>query len=133
VQQQLEHLLLVDRGILAWLHAVAKGMMASDGPGSLTWPGRLVIRTGFIPRGKGRAPDRSRPEAMALPALQSGFVEVRAEAEALADLLPTLAADACTRRHPALGYFTPPQWLRFAHVHHRHHRKIIRDIVKATQ
>lgn len=133
VQQQLEHLLLTDRVILAWLRAVAKGMMASDGPGGPTWRGHLVIGTGFIPRGKGRAPDVTRPDGMELPAIQSGFAEVRDEAESLADLLSTLAADSCTRRHPALGYFTPSQWLRFAMVHHRHHRKIIRDILKATR
>ena len=132
MQQQLEHLLLVDRSILVWLRAVAKGLIASDGPGGPTWRGHLVVRTGFIPRGKGRAPDVTRPEDMELPALQSGFADVRQEAAALADLLPTLAVDPCTRRHPALGYFTPPQWLRFVYVHHRHHRKIIRDIVKAT-
>jgi hypothetical protein len=133
IGQQLEHLLLTDRVILAWLHAVAKGMMASDGPGGPTWRGHLVIGTGFIPRGKGRAPDVTRPDGMELPAIRSGFAEVQDEAESLADLLPTLAADSCTRRHPALGYFTPPQWLRFAQVHHRHHRKIIRDILKATR
>lgn len=133
IGQQLEHLLLTDRVILAWLHAVAKGMMASDGPGGPTWRGQVVIRAGFIPRGKGRAPDVTRPDGMELPAIRSGFAEVQDEAEALADLLPTLAADSCTRRHPALGYFTPPRWLRFAQVHHRHHGKIIRDILKATR
>ncbi len=117
VQQQLEHLLRVDRHILTWLHAVAN----------------LVIRTGFIPRGKARAPDVAKPDGLELPAIQSGFAEVRDEATALADLLATIAADPCTRKHYVLGYFTPPQWLRFAHVHHHHHDKIIRDILKATR
>ena len=133
VQQQLEHLLLTDRVVLAWLHAVAKGMIASDGLGGPTLRGRVVIGTGFILRGKGRAPDVTRPDGMELPAIRSGLLEAQDQAKALADLLPTLAADSCTRRHPALGYFTPPQWLRFAHVHHRHHGKIIRDILKATR
>jgi len=133
VQQQLEHLLLVDRRILAWLHAVAKGMMASDGSRGATLRGHLVIRTGFIPRGKARAPDVARPDDLELPAIQSGFAEVRDEAAALADLLPTIAADPCTRKHHVLGYLTPQQWLRFAYVHHHHHNKIIRDILKATR
>lgn len=133
VQQQLEHLLLTDRVILAWLHAVAKGMIASDGLGGPTWRGHVVIGIGFIPRGKGRAPDVTRPDGMELPTIRSGFGEVQDQVKALADLLPTLAADSCTRRHPALGYFTPPRWLRFAQVHHRHHGKIIRDILKATR
>lgn len=133
VQHQLEHLLLTDRVILAWLHAVAKGMMASDGLGGPTWRGHVVIGIGFIPRGKGRAPDVTRPDGMELPTIRSGFGEVQDQVKALADLLPTLAADSCTRRHPALGYFTPPRWLRFAQVHHRHHGKIIRDILKATR
>jgi len=133
VQQQLEHLLRVDRHILTWLHAVAKGMMASDGSRGPTLRGHLVIRTGFIPRGKARAPDVAKPDGLELPAIQSGFAEVRDEATALADLLATIAADPCTRKHYVLGYFTPPQWLRFAHVHHHHHDKIIRDILKATR
>jgi hypothetical protein len=125
-------MLLVDRGILAWLHAVAKGMMASDGPGRPTFRGHLVIRTGFIPRGKGRAPDIAKPSGLELSLVQSGFAEVRDEADALTDLLPAISADPCTRKHHLLGFFTPRQWLRFAHVHSHHHYKIIRDILKAT-
>jgi hypothetical protein len=133
VQQQLEHVLLVDRTILTWLHAVAKGTMGTDGPGTPTFPGRLVMRTGFIPRGRGRAPDYTLPEGMDLPAIHSGLIEMKGEAEALADALDTLATDRTTRRHPMLGHYTPAQWLRFAHVHHRHHDRIIRDILKATR
>ena len=39
--------------------------------------------------------------------------------------------DACLHTHPhhVLGHFTPAEWLRFLHLHHRHHDAIIRDIL----
>lgn len=132
VQLQLEHLLLADRFIVAWLHGVAKGMMATDGPARLTIPGRMVLITGFIPRGKGRAPDFTRPEGLELSTIGSGFSEVRNETVELAKCLDGLAVDPTTRRHPVLGLLTPPQWIRFAHVHHRHHDKIIGTILAAN-
>lgn len=133
VQQQLEHLLQTDRSILGWLHTVADGSAVSDGIGSPTMPGRVVMTLGIIPRGRGRAPDFTRPQGIDPAAIEAGFAEVRARTEALTDHLPALATDRRTLKHPALGYYTAAQWLRFAQIHHRHHGNIIRDILKATR
>ena len=46
------------------------------------------------------------------------------------DALLTLSAYAHVAPHPALGSFTPAQWLRFIDIHTHHHFKIIRDIKK---
>ena len=34
--------------------------------------------------------------------------------------------------HPFLGMMTGREWLRFIYVHNKHHLKIIREIIDAT-
>lgn len=133
VSLQVEHLMRTDASVVSWLHATARNMVASDGPGQPNLTGRLVLLTGFIPRGKARAPDFTRPEALDGPALRDGLADVRQRAGGLSDVLDSLANEQATRRHPILGHFTPPRWFRFAVVHHRHHQKIIRDILESPE
>jgi hypothetical protein len=64
--------------------------------------------------------------------LTRGFAEARAGVAALQPRLSELGRIDSTRAHPILGHFNPTQWLRFSGVHHRHHRKIIRDILKVS-
>lgn len=127
----LEHLLLSDRAIVGWLERAAAGD-ASREPGGPSWRGRLVLWTGFIPRGAGRAPDFTVPEGLSRERVEEGFRRLRVRVDGLGARLPTLAAARATMRHPALGTFTSAQWLRFAGVHHAHHEKIIRDVLRAS-
>ena len=88
----------------------------------------MVLTTGLIPRGRGRAPAPFVPTGIKPAAVLAGLEEV---AERFADLRPKLATidkATWTVRHPILGHFRPAQWLRFVAVHHRHHDKIIEDI-----
>lgn len=134
VANHLEHLLLADRWMFGWIESVV-GAEASDESadpsGSPSPLGYVVLSTGFIPRGRGRAPDRTCPSDLAVSEILAGFRELRAQVEALEPRLGEVDALALTREHPVLGRFTPARWLRFAHVHHAHHEKIVRDILSA--
>ncbi len=135
VQQHLEHLLLTDA-------AIAEGLengLASPEPagkqvpsvrgGGPTAIGHLILWTGRIPRGRAQAPDFVEPQGMERELIVAGLVATRARLEALGARLEELRRLDATIAHPMLGEFTAARWLRFAHVHHRHHRRIIDDIL----
>lgn len=130
VAEQIEHLRRSDLTILR-----AIGDLDPEGPvaGSPTLVGRLVLLTGFIPRGKGKAPGATRPIEVDLAALPDDLDDLRRQFTALDERVDDLAASRATIRHPALGHFTAAQMLVFAAIHHHHHRKIIRDILRARQ
>ena len=107
------------------------GTVVSDPPGRPTVPGYLVLTLGFIPRGKGRAPDGTTPEGRSRFELIDRYAEVEGLAQELRDGLSDIAGHPSVRRHPLLGCFTARQWLAFADIHHRHHQKIIVDILGA--
>jgi hypothetical protein len=130
VHQHLEHLWRADAEIVGWLARVREGAVASDGPGS-TIAGAVVLWLGMIPRGKGRAPQFTRPAGSQLQEIVAGFQAVRQDVEILGGALDRLAAATTTRRHPLLGCYTAAQWLRFIHVHHVHHRRIIEEVCAA--
>lgn len=133
VGQHLEHLLLSDRRILSWVESVAaeEGSVGNAGEaGAASWRGRLVLLTGFIPRGRGEAPDGTRPSGRDREAVERGLREMAALAARLGSRLEPLAASPARLPHPVLGAFTAAQWLRFAGVHHHHHEKIVRKILR---
>jgi hypothetical protein len=134
VGEQLEHLLLADRRMLDGIERVLQASADGDPPparGRPTLVGSVILWTGLIPRGRAKAPESTEPGGMTAPDLAVGFAEARVGVEALQSRLSELGRIASTRAHPILGHFTPTQWLRFSGVHHRHHRKIIRDILRA--
>ncbi len=148
VANHLEHLLKADRWIIGWIESVVAGRSqpggepsepgddasdpSADEHGRPSAVGYLVLSTGFIPRGRGRAPERSHPSGLTTPEILAGFRQVRAQVEALEPRLGEVDAAAITLDHPMLGQFTPAHWLRFADVHHVHHDKIVRDILAAV-
>lgn len=134
VGDHLEHLLLADRSIVRVLEsAVGRSPRRADaGPGRPTLRGYLVLWTGFIPRGAGRAPDRTRPAGQPRESVHEQLVDERRRVAHLAADFPRLAAARDTFPHPALGRFTPARWLRFAAIHHAHHARIVRDILAAA-
>jgi len=132
IQQHLEHLWRSDRMIVDWLGRVGEGSVTTDGSG-FTVPGLAVIWLGRIPRGRGRAPEVTRPAGTTPTEVAEGFEALRLHVERLGDVLDRIAGSSTTRRHPALGCYTAAQWLRFAHIHHLHHRSIIEDIRAAAK
>lgn len=132
VHQHLEHLSLADRTIVGWIQSVVDGTAESAGPGKPTGPGTLVLKLGFIPRGRGRAPEATFPAEADGAELASRFATLQRDVAALEASLPLIAQSTVTRRHHHLGHYTAAQWLRFAQVHHVHHGKIINDIVRTA-
>lgn len=151
VGRHLEHLLLSDRGILDWLAPVARGEApdppgrgrgrdhgagpgpsAVEGPGGPTPVGWLVLATGWIPRGRGSAPSMTVPEGRDRSKVAAGLREVLSTARGLSDGLDRLDEATGRMPHPALGAFTPGQWLRFARIHHEHHEKIYEDVLRGA-
>jgi hypothetical protein len=94
--------------------------------------GRLVLWLGFIPRGKGRAPDPFRPESVSAEALQRDLADVRQRLAALAASLGVIQRSDASFRHFIFGELMPAEWLRFLGIHHHHHLKIIRDLRRAA-
>ncbi len=136
VAQQLEHLLLVERSVLAQIHRLLDARQLPPLAG-INLLGRTVLATGFMPRGVAKAPGGSLPAAAAARAAaaateQQGEVERR-----IAALAPRLDELQRTGRaglrlaHPRFGGLDGPQWLRFLGIHTHHHLKIVRDIRRA--
>lgn len=131
VGRHLEHLLRSDRQILAWVEGVAAGASGLGGSGRPGWRGWIVLLTGYIPRGKGRAPEFTRPEGMPREEVEAGFRDLAVRVRRIGFCLGTVARSRARLPHPSLGAFDASQWLRFAELHHRHHEKVIRDILGA--
>jgi len=132
VHQHLGHLSLVDRNIIGWIQTVIDGTVESAGPGKPTGPGTIVLKLGFIPRGRGRAPEATFPAEADAENLASRFGTLLEDVGGLETSLPRIAQSKVTRRHHHLGHYTAAQWLRFAQIHHAHHGKIIDDIVRTA-
>lgn len=64
-----------------------------------------------------------------LEGMAAGFSALSEGFERLAPHLGELEKSRTTSRHPLLGNFTAVRWLRFLSIHHRHHEKIMRDIL----
>jgi hypothetical protein len=131
IQQQLDHLLITDGAVLDGLRRGLSGGLPTEPQGKPTLMGRLILWTGFIPRGKGKAPKFVLPGDRPAAEIAGGFTVMRGDYEALTDSLGEIERNRGTQAHPVRGHFTVAQWLRFAHLHHRHHWKIIDDILRA--
>lgn len=131
VAQHLEHLLLADASIVGILESTAAGPLSDEQPGRPSTIGYLVVWTGYIPRGRGKAPDFTIPVGQTAAEVAAGLRDVHRRVTAIEQLLPAITSDDSTRAHPRLGHFTPMQWLRFAQIHNRHHHKIMRDILRS--
>ena len=131
VGEHLEHLLLSDRKVLAWVDGALA--LPANGPRK-NFPREIgvgLLARGSIPRGRGPAPEFARPTETGRTGLLEGFEALRALADGLSPRIREIEASARTLPHHVLGHFTPAEWLRFLHVHHRHHEAIVRDLLAA--
>jgi hypothetical protein len=123
IHEHVEHIVLAAEAMLGMIET---GAVPADATGT-SLIGQLVLKTGYIPRGRGDAPDTTVPGKLAPTALRGRLellaTRVRAlEAEALE------ADERIVGNHQVFGGFTAAQWLRFMAVHGNHHAKIISDI-----
>lgn len=128
VGEQIDHSLQVANRI----SAIVLKQQPADGMG-ISMKGRFVLVTGFIPRGKAKAPDSVLPKKRERQELQDAIDRARGQLEALSSDKTLLASNAKCFQHPFLGSFTAAQSLRFIEVHTRHHLKIIDEIMAAAR
>ena len=123
IAAHLDHTLKATRLIVA---SIASGH-ALQGSG-ISMLGRVVLLTGYIPRGRAKSPESLVGMACAKEELLEQRKAVAAE---LAALAAPFAQNGSTRlvRHPFFGALTAKQGLRFAEVHTEHHLKIAREIL----
>jgi len=89
--------------------------------------GFLILKTGYIPRGKGKAPAAfDSKERVSEERLRGLLEEARGELRDIEGLPPKSFFP-----HPYFGDLNLKQSHRFIVVHSRHHLKIVRDIVRA--
>jgi hypothetical protein len=125
IGEQVEHLRRSDLTILDALASLGEKEHTGGSPSLVA---RLVFLTGFIPRGRGRAPSATKPLGFTVESLAEGLADVRRRFAELDDQADDLASSRARIKHPALGAFDASQMIAFAAIHHRHHMKIIDDI-----
>ena len=121
VGQHLEHSFISATGIIRQLAASIPGQRRRAW--SLLWT--VVSLTGHIPRGRGVAPPAVHPQPE--PTAER-LAEVHAEAVANLGRVDAIDPRAWFL-HPVFGVLERRGALRFIDIHHRHHAKIIRDIL----
>ena len=132
VGKQLEHLLLSDETILDRFDRLTDGR-EGPAPGGKTLVGRIILLTGFIPRGVGKAPGAVEPAGRDAADIEAGLRRLAERMAELSENLPLLEEAGWRCRHPYFGALDVGEWMRFMDVHHRHHLKIVRDIRKAAE
>lgn len=130
VAEQLEHLLLVDRGVVKLLGHILDDPRPMPEAG-INLEGRLVLLAGYIPRGLAQAPAPHLPTPSPAVVVRDGIPEIDRRLRELAPRLGELEGSRSRARHPRFGSLDGRQWLRFLAVHHHHHLKIVRDIRRA--
>jgi hypothetical protein len=126
---QLEHVTHVCRSVLDTLGRILGGDARDAGGPNLR--GRVFLTLNWIPRGRGKAPERMRPQGIDAGQLTAGLARER---QRLSELeLDALAGAGGTLPHPIFGPLDARLWLRFLEVHNHHHWKIVRDILQSSR
>ena len=128
VAEQVDHLVKVNQSIFS--HLLTR--TPASGP-RISLAGRLVLLTGYFPRGKGESPRKLRGQpasaaelSAALETSRDTFRKLAAEPGPLLDPSPALP-------HKMFGALTAAQALRFVPIHTRHHLRIVSDIRAAAR
>ncbi len=101
-------------------------------PGGPSLVGKIILWSGFIPRGKGKAPQAVLPQKIDRHRIREALAKERQRWSDLKPDIGVLQASGWRFSHPIFGPLTPLQWLRFNEIHLHHHRKVIEDIRKAA-
>jgi hypothetical protein len=130
VAEQLEHLVLVDRAVLEGVGRILDDPQPPAAP-DINLLGRVVLGTGFMPRGRARTTPAYQPAAMPQEALHAAILDLDRGLREMAPRLGELERAGGRSRHLRFGGLGGRQWLRFLVVHHHHHLKIVRDVRRA--
>lgn len=84
----------------------------------------VIMTTGYIPRGKGRAPKETiSTDVITQSALESSFEKTKSTIKNLKNI----PEENCFK-HPLFGWMSKKDTIKFMGIHTHHHLKIIRDI-----
>jgi hypothetical protein len=126
--EHLDHLIKVSA-------SVVNRILQSDAPHSdkrLAPLAHVILVLGWIPRGRGKAPERLRGARVAGADLHAGLTKLEGKLDELSE--PHLAdSRGPIVPHPRFGGLRPAQALRFAAVHNDHHLRIIADILNGVR
>jgi hypothetical protein len=128
VKDHLEHLSVANGSTVKWLERARDRDPELDTDGRPSMVGRVVLLFGAFPRGRGKAPERTRPQGTSATELADRLRKTRERVEGLEGSLAQLQASRATRHHFAFGGLNATQWLQFAVLHTEHHQKIIREL-----
>jgi len=131
VKDHLEHLSIASGGIVHWIERVRDGDPELGTGGAPTLVGRIVLLVGRFPRGRGKAPEQTRPKDTAPEVLAATFRGIRERVQGLYGSLGQVKASSATRNHSIFGDLNAAQWLHFTVIHANHHHRIIRDVLGA--
>ena len=132
VKDHLEHLSITNGSTVKWLERARDGDPELDTGGRPSMLGRVVLLFGAFPRGRGKAPEGTRPQGTNHAELSERLRRTRDRVEGLEGSLAQLQASRATRNHFAFGGLNTTQWLQFAVLHTEHRQKIIREVLEAT-
>jgi hypothetical protein len=125
--EHLDHTIRVASGLL---HVLNKEEIPRL-PRGISVIGRLVLLTGWIPRGRGKSPERMLPAPATVDDLQRRLSEMDGQIERVANRTAAVPAFPIVR-HPVFGGLTYGQALRFIAIHTHHHLKILDDARRAA-
>jgi hypothetical protein len=128
VGEQIEHVIAVGDSILDGLAEETR----TEHEKPLRFSGKFVLLTGFIPRGRGRSPEKLRPSGIAAEELRGRLQRFRERLRAIRENGASLDTNRSRFNHPLFGTLDARQWVRFVDIHQHHHVKIVRDIAGAA-
>jgi hypothetical protein len=123
--EHLDHTVKVAQSIVYRIGDAA----AEPSPRGLSFIGRVILMLGWIPRGKGRAPEKLKGVRCTVEDLEARLGRYEAALAAIQRPVGE-AARLPTVPHPRFGGLTPSQAMRFAIIHTRHHLRIVDDVLK---
>ena len=90
---------------------------------------RMMLLSGWIPRGRGQSPDEVLPEPRPVRhRVRVALAELQQEAEGFVPRAQALLEAKGRLPYPLLGAFDASEWMRFAFIHTKHHLAIIAEI-----
>lgn len=123
VAEHLDHMVKVSNSIL---QAVVE-RQAPPLPSGITPVGRIVLTLGWLPRGRGKSPERLWGRRVSSAELLAALQDLEASVDGL-DLATLKQSTRPTVKHAKFGGLNAAQALRFVDVHNDHHLQIIDDI-----
>ncbi len=98
----------------------------------INWIGRALLGAGWLPRGRGRSPERLRGAVVTPVVLEATYRELAG----LLEDFPKRSALEPSRplvKHPVFRGLNATQAMRFIAVHNRHHMKIVDEVLRPTR